>query len=231
MSHQIDFLPEDYLEKKAQKRTNIICLVLFVIVTVGVGTAFLLTEKRNKAVKVDSQTMSDKMVQAGQALKQLQLLESKKKQMNAKANISKDLIEPVPRSLLLATITNDLPAGMSLLEFSLTSKEIKAKVVKSKKKRKSSKKKSAVKKVKAPQAYQTIIDVTGLAQTDLDVANLIANLNESFLFNKVTPVYTEEHEIDDHILRRFKLNIMLDPNVRANKDAVELVLKKHISGF
>lgn len=230
MSHQIDFLPEDYLEKKSQKRTNIICLFLFVIVAAGVGTAFLLTEQRNHAVEVASQAMNTKMAHASKALKQFELLETKKKQMNDKAAISAILIEPVPRSLLLATITNDLPAGMSLLEFTLASKEIMPKVIPSKKKSRKIKK-DTVKKVVAPKCYETIIEVIGLAYTDLEVATLIANLGRSFLFDQVTPIFTEVHEIDEVVMRRFKLRISLDPTIRADKESVELVQKSHITGL
>ncbi|MCF7957883.1 MAG: PilN domain-containing protein [Phycisphaerae bacterium] len=231
MSHQIDFLPEDYLEKKSQKRTNIICLFLFVIVAAGVGTAFLLTEQRNHAVEVASQAMNAKMAHASKALKQLELLENKKKLMNDKAAISAILIEPVPRSLLLATITNDLPAGMSLLEFTLASKEIMPKVEPTDKKKSRKVKKNTVKKVVAPKCYETTIEVTGLAFSDLEVATLIANLGQSFLFDQVTPVFTEAHEIDEVVMRRFKLRISLDPTIRADKESVELVQKNHVEGF
>ena len=34
---KVDFLPEDYIEKKAQQRANVICLCLFLVVLAGVG--------------------------------------------------------------------------------------------------------------------------------------------------------------------------------------------------
>jgi uncharacterized membrane protein YeiB len=123
MSNKVNFLPEDYLDKKAQRRTNVVCLFLFILVVGGVGGAFVVTEQRQKAVKEKAAEINRQMAQAGKALGQLELLEYKKKQMETKASISAMLMEPVPRSLLLAIITNALPADVSLTEYNLSGKE------------------------------------------------------------------------------------------------------------
>jgi len=115
MKDKLNFLPEDYLEKKAQQRTNIICLFLFLLVAGGVGTCFTLVEKRQQKMRKLEAEVNQKMNRASENLQQFETLETKKKQMMSKASISALLMEPVPRSLLLATITNNLPSSVSLL--------------------------------------------------------------------------------------------------------------------
>ena len=47
------FLPEDYLDQKAERRTNLISLSLFGIVMVSVFAAFLVTNRQWSQVKND----------------------------------------------------------------------------------------------------------------------------------------------------------------------------------
>ena len=124
MMKKVNFLPEDYMEKKAQRRTNVVCLGLFVIVMAGVGSGFVVTERRQRMVNDRMGTINREMQQASKSLQQLKMLEAKREEMMKKASISASLMEPVPRSLLLATVTNDLPAGVSLTEFKMTSKDV-----------------------------------------------------------------------------------------------------------
>ena len=48
--NQLSFLPDDYLERKAQRRTNAVCAVLFLVVIGGVGTAFTMSENATKII-------------------------------------------------------------------------------------------------------------------------------------------------------------------------------------
>ena len=43
--NELSFLPDDYLERKAQRRTNAICAVLFLVVMCAIGSAFTYTER------------------------------------------------------------------------------------------------------------------------------------------------------------------------------------------
>ena len=52
MSHS-SFLPDDYLEQRAERRTNLISLVLFAVVMLGVFLAFLFTNQRWSVVNDD----------------------------------------------------------------------------------------------------------------------------------------------------------------------------------
>ena len=234
MKNNIDFLPEDYLEKKSQRRTNIVCLFLILLVVAGVGGGFLFTERQQGNLKQKVAEVNQKMVRASESLKQLDELEKKKKEMMEKAAISAMLMEPVPRSLLLATITNDLPERVSLIDYKMTCKVLKTSSRNSRSRNKRSrgkKKKTEAAKPAPPPKTETTIDFTGLAPTDLEVAKLIANLNKSSLFSQVNLKLSEEHKFANEVIRRFQLRLVLDQDARASNKDVEMAQHKHISGM
>ncbi len=237
MSKNVDFLPDDYLDKKAQRQTNLVCLVLFFVVVGSVGAGFLLIQQRHQGLKKKLDRVNRQMAQASSSLDQLEELETKKEKMITKANVCGSLLEKCPRSLILATLTNDLPRGVSLLEYEMESKEIKPEREapsrsRSKSKRSLTKKTNTEKEADAkPPVFTTTIDIAGLAPTDLEVAQLISNLDQSQMFNAVNLQLSEEYEMKDEIVRKFKIIVLVDPEFRASMADVEIARNKHISGM
>jgi len=238
---KVDFLPEDYIEKKAQQRANVICLGLFLVVLAGVGCGFAITEKRQGRIDQRVEDISQQMRKASESLKQLDVLEGKRTEMMKKATISASLMEPVPRSLLLATITNDLPAGVSLTEFKLVSKNIKLQPTAGKGKSSRSRNKKSRSSSRAgsnkgeqtiePVQWDTSIEITGISPTDMQVAEFIANLNQSTLLAEVNLVYSEEHEVEEEIVRKFKLEVILNSKARASEADVQMARKMGVQGM
>jgi len=238
---KVDFLPEDYIEKKAQQRANIICLFLFLVVLAGVGCGFAITEKRQGRIDSRVDAVSQQMRKASESLKQLDVLEGKRTEMMKKATISASLMEPVPRSLLLATMTNDLPTGVSLTEFDLVSKDAKPKASSSKSKSSRSRNKRARSSANAksasskqgiePVQWQTTIEIVGISPTNMQVAELIANLNKSTLFAEVNLIYSEEHVLQEEGVRKFKLEIILNPEARASEADVQMARQMGVQGM
>lgn len=233
---KVDFLPEDYADRKAQQRTNILCLTLFFVVMSVLAATLAITEKRQSKMNLREEQVRDKFVQAGENLKQVQILEQKKKQMMQKAQISASLMETVPRSLLLATITNNLPSGVSLVAYNLKSKIEKPKattsrLIQSRNKRRARSQTPANSNIPVPEKISTSIEIEGLAGSDLQVARFIANLNVSDLFEQINLVFSEEHEYQGEALRRFKLMIILDPDAKANKEDVAMAKRIHVTGM
>ena len=237
--NKVDFLPEDYMDKKAQHRTNVICLVLFFLVMAGVAGGVIMTEKRQKNMNDREELVKRKYVKATESLKQMETLEKKKEQMMKKATISAALMERVPRSLLIALVTNDLPSGTSLLEYNLKSKAVKKKTKKkkgvrskNKRKRKSTKEEKAkADEFTMPDKMETSIEIKGFANSDLQVADLISNLNRSGLFAQVNLLFSEKYEAEELVLRRFCLLIMLDPDAKASAEDVALARQTQVTGM
>src|SRR5438270_6156178 len=120
--NQLSFLPEDYLEMKTQRRTNAICASLFTVVALGVGAAFYLTERMVSTVEAEYTEVLHKYAEAAKPIEQFHQMQDKQRRMESQAALSASLLEKVPRSYLLAEITNAMPTNVSLIDFALEAK-------------------------------------------------------------------------------------------------------------
>ena len=68
MSNNASFLPEDYLDQKAEQRTNLISLVLFAVVMLGVFLAFLFTNEKRSEVKQDQEVINARYQEAAEQI-------------------------------------------------------------------------------------------------------------------------------------------------------------------
>ena len=135
------------------------------------------------------------------------------------------LIEPVPRSVLLASLTNNLPQGVSLLKLGLLQKESGRSLQSaptSKYQSKQAKKAANAAQVSRESLLETHIDIEGVAPSDLQVAEYIGRMSNSSLLDNVALVESKEHEVEDGTMfRRFKLTAMLKKEVHLTRDDVK----------
>src|SRR5215212_3124965 len=120
--NQLSFLPDDYLERKQRRRTNVICAGLLVVVLAAVCAAFVLRERVSRGLVNKHDAVKAQYEEAAKRLEQVQQMQEKQKRMAHQAELTASLIERVPRSFVLAELTNALPPGVSLLDMTLESK-------------------------------------------------------------------------------------------------------------
>ena len=214
---QLSFLPDDYLERKAQRRTNVICAALFLVVTVAIGGAFALSDKALKEARDRNADASVKYSEAARPIQQFQQLQEKQRTMAHQAELTSSLLEKVPRSFLLAELTNSMPPGVSLLEMKLESRRraVPAPPVKSAFEQKREESMGAVKETPAPppvRQYDVEVKLIGMATTDVQVATFISKLNGSPMLKDVNLVISDEFSAQDEKLRKFEIELMLNPS-------------------
>ena len=120
------FLPDDYVEKRKQHRTNVVNLTLFVVVMAAILGAFFVTDRQRTEVRSLQRDVNAQFEEAAKRLEQLDQLQVQKKQMVRKARVTGVLLERVPRSLILSELVNSMPSTVSLEELDLTTKVIRA---------------------------------------------------------------------------------------------------------
>ena len=111
----INFVPDDYVQSNESRRANLMCLVLFCVVMAALGGSSVLIRIRQRVYTEQEALVNKKMGQMEQSIKQFEDLQTKRKEMMRTALTTAELLEPVPRSVLLASLTNDLPPGVSLV--------------------------------------------------------------------------------------------------------------------
>jgi Tfp pilus assembly protein PilN len=231
--NQLSFLPDDYLERKAQRRANVICATLFVIVVGAIGSAFKLAEDSLKDVERRHADVETQYADAAKRIEQVQQMQEKQRTMARQAELTAQLLERVPRSFVLAEVTNALPEGVSLIDLALDSKVRRPVSVPnpsantSFEQRRQAAAAAAGQKAQQPEQqavqYDVTIKVVGMAYTDVQVAKFIANLNRSDMLQDVNLVVTDQFNPDSKQrdpnkddpgadMRKFEITLSLRPD-------------------
>ncbi|MEX0776598.1 MAG: PilN domain-containing protein [Phycisphaeraceae bacterium] len=212
----MSFLPQDYVESRIQRRTNLICLTLFAIVMAAVVAAFLVTVRHGSEVKRLHTQINQDFEEAAKRLDQLQVLQDRKSQMMQKAQVTAQLLERVPRSLILSELTNMMPMTLSLTDLQLEThikrerRPLDATALQEAKQK-------AVEQGRGEFARDMEVAVTdvelqlvGTAPTDVEVAQFMTALGQNPMFEDVNLVFSEQVVLDEAQARKFKIDIRLN---------------------
>ena len=214
MANDQSFLPEDYLAKKVARRTNVICVTLFVVVMAGVVAAFYVTDQQRREVEQLHNQVDDRFEEAARRLDQLSELQSRKQEMLQKARITGALVERTPRSILLSELINHMPASMTLLEFELQTRTLnparhpRSAIDRAKLGRKQQEKEERG-EVEVPPTEMSI-DLVGVANSDVDVAQFMTSMRAHPLFGEVGLVFSEQSELEDMEVRKFRIQMIVN---------------------
>jgi Tfp pilus assembly protein PilN len=228
----INFVPDDYVQSNESRRANLMCLVLFSVVMAALGGSFVTIKIRQRACSAEESLINAKMSRMQESIKKFEELQTKRKEMMRTALTTAELLEPVPRSVVLASLTNSLPAGVSLVKVNLLQKELSKSVQTSAPKTKYQAAQSqqgspdAEPKPVVEKQIQTRLEIEGMAPSDLQVAAYIERLGGSVLLTSVALVESNEKKVEDTPFRQFKLTATLRPEVHLTKEDVEEIKVK-----
>lgn len=218
MAKNMSFLPEDYLKSRLERRTNIICLTLFGVVLIGTVGAFLV-KKRQLAEAESLQRTTQRQVQdVAKRIEQLEELQARKAKMLRKAKITSMLIERVPRSVILAELINNMPTALSLIELELDTKVVRDATPRAKTAMERAKDAAKARLAEAPEEIevpptQVSMVLTGVAPTDVQVAQFITALNRHEMFDDVNLLITETTIVEEQEMRKFRLELVINQEV------------------
>jgi len=215
----INFVPDDYVQKRQSHRANIFYLVLLLLVLSVFGGTFLVIKARQRAVSSQAKLVNARMAKAGKAIASLEELQTKRRLMMKTALMTAELVDTVPRSLILATLTNTLVPGVSLTRVKLIEKApIKVNSGQAHSSRydalKGGQGQAQEQRENRPDIY---IEIEGIAPSDIELAGYIARLDNSILLEDVELVHSKEAKIDEEKFRAFELTAMLKKDVRITK--------------
>jgi Tfp pilus assembly protein PilN len=221
------FLPEDYLQRRKERRTNFIALTLFCIVMFFVVAAFFVTNRKWTEVKARQAEINARYTEEGRKIEQLKVLEAQKQEMLEKAEITAALIERVPRSILLAEIINRMPEQLTLTDFRLSGKRIKEAPPPAPKEARpkarslvtpsgpGAKDEPPPPPKPVPPKFDFTVELIGLAAADDKVADYHAALKDCPLLENVDLVYTGTTKIDEVERRKFRFEAKIRPTADA----------------
>jgi Tfp pilus assembly protein PilN len=171
------------------------------------------------------------VAQANEEITQFEQLQKNRKVMMKAALTTMQLLEPVPRSVLLASLTNSLPLGVSLVRLNLIQKQPKqtgnlAGPANKYRDAQAKKATTAQEEVSREKLLETHIDIGGLAPSDRQVAEYITQLRSTSLLDNVALVEIKEHKVEDRTFRQFKLTAVLRKDVHLSSEDVVRIREK-----
>lgn len=217
MPDSSSFLPEDYIQRRIARRTNVICLTLFAVVMAGVVAAWFVTDRQRRDIIAQQQAVNDQFEQAARRLEQLEQLQEQKQQMLRKAKVTAVLIEKLPRSVLLAELINNMPPTLSLLELDLDTKVLRAAprpqtALERARQNAQAREAAAGPDIRIPDT-QVSLGLVGVAPTDVEVAQFISSLGAHEMFDRVNLQFSEQTLIEGAKLRKFRVSLHLNQDV------------------
>jgi len=221
-AQDISFLPDGYLERKARNRSNLICGSLAIVVLGGVGLTWSLTRTSVRQVQLEHANVEREYADAARKIEQVHAMQTQQQTVAQQADLTAALLEKVPRSFILAEITRALPDSTSLLDFGLESKVhggAGAAAAASAAARPDAKGGIFDSGAPQPKAYDVTMKVTGIAVNDTQVAQMIARLGRSKLFSDVNLVVTDEYGATEPKMRKFQIEMTLNPAANVTADA------------
>lgn len=233
--NELSFLPEDYLEQKVARRANGICIILALLAGGAMLVGWYWLRDRNTHVEANFALVDQRYLDAARKIEQVNKMHEKQREVVHHAELAASLVEKVPRSNILAEVTNALPTGVSLLDLSMHStlrQDASSAGNTSPGQPRAANAKDA-QPVEAPK-YDVKLAITGIARDDVQVAQLMTHLGHSPLFQNVnlviSDVYvdpgTDRSKLDKAPkLRRWQIEMALNPQAEVHEDktaAVEL---------
>lgn len=219
-----NMLPEDYLETRIARRTNAICLTLFVLVICGVVAAYFITDRQRREVQTLQLEVNRQFEEAARQIEQIEHLQKQKQQMLHKAQVTGILVERVPRTIILSELINHMPVTLSLLEVDMSTQVLRTAPRPLTAIERDQQRRQRLSREQSEEQEQVIevpktelsLNLIGVAPTDVEVSQFIAALNRHKLFKDVNLQYSEQAMIDSQRLRKFRiqLNVNQDVNVQ-----------------
>lgn len=229
---RIDFLPNDYAQHRDSGRANFFYFVLLTTVMAGICITFSVIKVRQRAVAKELEGIKVRMAIAREQMELVEELQAKGKSMMKTASITMNLPDVVPKTIILAFLTNNLPDGVSLIDLKITDKEVVAVPVEKKSQTQYQSASNAIsnsgkENVKSTKIVDTYIEITGIAPSDIEVANYIASVGNSFLLSNVGLIESKEYEVDKVKFRQFKLQAVMNHRAKLTAAEVEMLKSKH----
>jgi Tfp pilus assembly protein PilN len=229
MNQSASFLPEDFVVETRERRTGLLAVVLFPVMILAVFAAFLVTNRQWTEVRAAQASVDQETERVAREISEMKSLEKIRAQMDAKAELARGLLEPVPRSVMLAVLTNTMPSNVALTSFELRTEQIKPAKVDAKNDAKNDAKAdpktrsarpapakprsgaAAPEATPEPVRRRTHIVLVGLAPSLLEVGRWMTALERVPVFAAVRLELMEEKALDGVKLSEFRIAIRIEP--------------------
>jgi Tfp pilus assembly protein PilN len=211
----MNFLPEDYVEKRQATRAAVVFIGLLLLVVGGIVGTYMYAQWNMRGVFQSRDQVNAAFEEASNKILKAQELEQQKAHMIAKADTITTLMERVRRSILLGELTRMRPKGVNFLALELKTRELDAGARPNPDLDKARRAQEGLPGGGKSPAVDVTVTLTGTAPTDADVASYMTALQKSPLLAGVALLYSEEYRKtkEDPVVRRFNVEMHINPEM------------------
>jgi hypothetical protein len=214
----MNFLPEDYVEKRQAARSAAVFVGLLMVMVAGIFVAYQVRKWQSEPIFAELTKMRAQYEDAEKKIAEANEIGRQKATMMAKAELATTLMERVPRNALLRQLTELQPANVHMVDLELKTKEVQQAVAPMSDIEKAKRQQEGLPpEAPKPPVRQVTVDVTSMAATDADVAKYIAALTKCPILKDVNLLFSEEFKVGKEgstakNIRRFHVEMRIDPN-------------------
>lgn len=226
-TNALSFLPDDYLAARRRRRTHVFCGALFLVSAAAVGTGFSLAHSALTRAEKHLVDVDRRYTDAAKRIRQATQIQQKQRTLARQAELTAALLEKVPRSNVLAAVTNALPEGASLTDMNLTSRKRDLSIPNLPGQTALDRKLNAANSPGNPLSglppmpviYDVSVRLAGRAVSNAQVASFMRQLEQSELFSGVTLVSNQQSEKTGDTIRKFVLEAVLTNQPQLQREA------------
>lgn len=221
------FLPKEYVERRSEAKFYIVVFLLFIVVMAGVAGAFFVTQQRWSEVRTAQGDINAVFEGEQVKLTQLRQLELQRTDMLERAKVTSALLEPIPRSVMMAELVGRLPKDVTLFTLTLESERIRE-VPQAPQAGQKAKPKTGTLSGGVPQAdkpeivlpkFKYLLTIDGVGTSNKQIADYLESLQESPLFKHVELMHIEAKMISNESYRGFRMTAELQEEADAREVA------------
>lgn len=209
----LNFIPSDYIARKRARKANMLCAMLTAVVVAVLALLLVVVGMAEESVTKEADAMEAQVQAAASRVSRWRTFQETRRALLGRAEEAARLLSPLPRSRIVAEVMTSLPERASLTDLSVKDETVQVIVAPEEpaggRSRRGKKAKPDIR-----QSQETHLRLLGLAPTDVEVAQFIAELSSSKLFDQVELSYTEDQQLEGRLWRRFEVRFRLHPQAR-----------------
>lgn len=213
--NEINFLPETFVRNRAAKKRRFGHVGIAVMVVAVLASWWFVEQRTLESIRSMELSLQRQVSQAQSELTEVQKLQAVKKVLVHQDRIRRELAQPISHTTLMEMIGQAMSSSITMTDLTMVARRAPlrapgdAKVVKTN----ASTRSPAIEEM-------LLIEFSGLAPNDVEIANLVGALSKHVVFSNVKMLYSRSVTTRGVIGREFRMEMQvpLDRDYRPHKD-------------
>mgnify|MGYP005844823809 CR=1 FL=1 len=214
--NQVNFLPETFVRTRAAKKRRFGHVGIAAMVAAVLGSWWYVENSTLSAIRDLEHQLEAQVGQARTELTQVQQLTAQRKVLMHQDQIRRQLAQPVSHTHVIEMIGQVMPRSITMIDLTMVARRDALPAAATK----TAKPGNAVAVKTTPSDEALLIEFSGLAPNDVEVANLVGALSDNPAFTGVKMLYSRSVTTRGVIGREFRmeLQVPLDRDYRPHGD-------------